>query len=70
MDQPQIDRHTKITALSDQAWAAIRESRADIKRIAEEGPRPDEHDQMLIRQVFCAVTGDIYLARVSEALGT
>ena len=68
MSQSQTDRHVKITALSDQVWAALRECNDDIKRIAKDGPRTDEADQMLIRQVFCAVAGDIALSRAGEAL--
>ena len=62
------NEHTRISAIGDQARAAVREHYTDIARIAHQGPRPDENDQLLIRLVFCLVAGDIHMAKANELL--
>ena len=60
--------HTRVTALHDQAWATVQEFQADIKRIADNGPRSDECDSNITRMVFCAVAGDHLLAQSNQQL--
>lgn len=56
-----------LTALSDQVWAGLRAARVDIQRVADGGPDGSEADDHLIRQVFCAVAGDLCRRDAEEA---
>ena len=61
LDMTTTAEHMRVTHLHDQVWAALRQHRDDIRRIADDGLRQDEHDQLIVRMVFNAVAGDIDL---------
>ena len=53
-------KEARANATRDQAWAALRESRADINRIAQHGPS-DDRDLLIIKQCMLVVAGDLAL---------
>lgn len=46
-------------AASDTCWAALRECKVDITRIAFEGPNSSQEDTLLIHAVFAGVLGEL-----------
>jgi len=55
----------RANATRDQAWAALRESRADINRIAKYGPS-SERDALIIKQCMLVVAGDLALNAAND----
>ena len=49
----------RTNAMRDQAWASLRESEGDIRRIALNGMDGSERDHSLCRQVFYVVAGEL-----------
>jgi hypothetical protein len=50
----------RLTALSDQAWAALASHCRDIFRIADHGPTCSDKDRDIVRMVFCCVAGNLH----------
>lgn len=48
-------------AVQDRAWAAAREKKPHIDRVAREGPDGSEHDHELCRFLANMVSGDLSL---------
>jgi len=50
---------TGMIAALDQAWSHARDAIADIKRIADDGPRQTEADCILVQAVFSTVQAQL-----------
>lgn len=61
------DKLVKVQALADQAWKGNEAFLPDIERIAKTGLNGSERDELILRQVFYSVVGDIYMRKIAIA---
>lgn len=47
--------------ISDRAWAAARNRKCEVDRIATNGPDGSEHDRLLCQANACLISGDLSL---------